>query len=306
MATVLVVDDSAMDRHLAATLLTKRSGLTEAEKQTGITVNFATNGREALALIQQALPDLVLTDLQMPEMNGLELVKEVRMRHPSLPVILMTGQGSEDIAIQALQSGAASYVPKKNLAQDLLETVEDVLAVAGVKRHQQRLLDECWVQSESHFTLTNDISFIPPLIGHLQDNLLRMKLCDENGLIRVAVALREALTNAIYHGNLEAVAEPQARDDTAYRRLIDERLQQEPYEDRHVHVIAKETRREAIYTIRDEGPGFDPAGLPDPADPVNLEKVSGRGLLLMRTFMDEVAHNKKGNEITLVKRCDHP
>ena len=44
--------------------------------------------------------------------------------------------------------------------------------------------------------------------------------------------------------------------------------------------------------------------LPDPTDPANIEKVSGRGLLLIRTFMDEVHHNKTGNEITMIKRCD--
>jgi len=68
-------------------------------------------------------------------------------------------------------------------------------------------------------------------------------------------------------------------------------------------VTAKESRREAVYTIRDEGPGYDPASLPDPADPLNLEKVSGRGLLLIRTFMHEVLHNRQGNEIIMVKRC---
>ena len=71
-----------------------------------------------------------------------------------------------------------------------------------------------------------------------------------------------------------------------------------------MHVLARESHREAVYVIRDEGPGFDPTGLPDPTDPSNLERVSGRGLLLIRTFMDEVHHNKAGNEITMVKRCD--
>ncbi|HEY1379785.1 MAG TPA: ATP-binding protein [Gemmataceae bacterium] len=54
--------------------------------------------------------------------------------------------------------------------------------------------------------------------------------------------------------------------------------------------------------MRDEGPGFDPATLPDPLDPANLERASGRGLLLIRTFMTEVRHNDRGNEITLVLR----
>jgi len=59
---------------------------------------------------------------------------------------------------------------------------------------------------------------------------------------------------------------------------------------------------EACFTIRDEGPGFDPSKLPDPTDPENLLKASGRGLLLIKTFMDEVTHSANGNQITMVKR----
>lgn len=305
MPTVLVVDDSAVDRHLAGNLLEKRSGLTALEKRTGLSAIYASNGREALQLIEQKAPDLVLTDLLMPDMNGLELTEEIKRRYALIPVILMTAHGSEDIAIQALQKGAASYVPKRNLADDLVETVESVLDVARADRSQQRLL-ECLTQTESHFVLDNDTALIPPLIGHLQANLTRMRLCDENGLIRVAVALREALVNAIEHGNLEVPSGLREQDEKVYHAQVDERRQQEPYQDRRVHVIAKESRAEAVYIIRDEGPGFDPSKLPDPTDPTNLEKVSGRGLLLIRTFMDEVEHNATGNEITMVKRCLTP
>ena len=63
-----------------------------------------------------------------------------------------------------------------------------------------------------------------------------------------------------------------------------------------------ETPTEARYVIRDEGPGFDLNRVPDPTDMSNLERISGRGLLLINTFMDEVRHNKAGNEITMVKR----
>ena len=71
-------------------------------------------------------------------------------------------------------------------------------------------------QTESHFVLENDASLIPPLIGHLQANLVRMKLCDENGLIRVAVALREALVNAIQHGNLEVPSDLREGDEKRF------------------------------------------------------------------------------------------
>jgi CheY-like chemotaxis protein len=294
VVTILVVDDNAVDRHLAGSLV---------EKVPGWKAIYASNGREALAAIPRDRPDLVLTDMVMPELDGLALVQEIRTNHPFVPVILMTAFGSEEIAIRALQKGAASYVPKGNLVRDLAETVENVLAVAKGDQNQQRLL-ECLTQSDSQFLLDNDPALIPPLIGYLQANLTRMKLCDEIGRIRVSVALQEALINAIHHGNLEVPSGLREEDDKAYLALIEERRRSKLHRTRRVHVTARETPAEAVYTIRDEGPGFDPSRLPDPSDPANLERVSGRGLLLIRTFMDEVHHNAAGNQITMVKRRD--
>ena len=294
MAKVLVVDDNPMDRHLAGGLVEKA----------GLIPVYAGNGREALeALGQGDGTDLVLTDLLMPEMDGLELVKEVREKHPLIPVILMTAYGSEEIAIEALRKGAASYVPKRNLTQDLAETLERVLSISRAGRDQQRLL-ECLTQTESHFLLDNDPSLIPPLIGHLQENLARMKLCDEIGRIRVSVALQEALVNAIHHGNLEISSQLREQNEPLYYSLIEQRRVQKPYRMRRVQIIAKESPADATYVVRDEGPGFDPQSLPDPTDPANLERCYGRGLLLIRTFMDEVYHNETGNQITLIKRRD--
>ena len=73
---------------------------------------------------------MVLTDLNMPEMNGLQLVEAARGDFPAVPVVLMTALGSEEIAVEALQKGAASYVPKRNLAQDIADTLDRVVAVA--------------------------------------------------------------------------------------------------------------------------------------------------------------------------------
>jgi anti-sigma regulatory factor (Ser/Thr protein kinase) len=61
------------------------------------------------------------------------------------------------------------------------------------------------------------------------------------------------------------------------------------------------SRQEAEFVIRDEGPGFAPDKLPDPTDTSNLERSSGRGVLLMRAFMDEVSFNAQGNEVTMRK-----
>src|SRR4051812_50169080 len=132
MTKILIVDDSPVERQLAGRLL---------EKHHDLTVLTAGNGVEALDVIEREAPDAVLTDLQMPEMDGLQLVHNVRATHPLIPVIVMTAHGSEDIAVQALQGGAASYVPKKNLSRDLLETLDNVLEAAQSKRRHRRLME---------------------------------------------------------------------------------------------------------------------------------------------------------------------
>ena len=293
MATVLVVDDVAMDRFLAGTLL---------EEHPGWTAVYAEDGREALSIIQKEVPDLVLTDLQMPEVNGLELVEAIRRDYSYVPVILMTAHGSEEIAVAALKVGAASYVPKRDLARDLVPTTEKMLDMARTSRNQQQVL-ECLIETEFRFLLSNDPIRVRPLISHLQDHMTMMNLTDKGGQIRVGTALHECLINAMEHGNLELTSElRESEDPEAYRQLVEERRLQQPYRDRRVLVVARFSRQEAVFVVRDDGRGFNTSNLPDPTDPANLGKCTGRGLFLIRTFMDEVSFNATGNEITMSKR----
>ena len=94
--------------------------------------------------------------------------------------------------------------------------------------------------------------------------------------IRVGIALNEALLNAIQHGNLELNSDLRQEDEQVFRDLGEERRRQPPYRDRRVHVRATLSRSEAVYVVEDEGPGFDPATVPDPTDPANLERIGGR------------------------------
>ena len=106
MATILVVDDSAVDRRLVGGLV---------QKVLPCTVQYAANGVEALAQMHGDLPDLIITDLNMQVMDGLELVNYVRDHHPEVPIVLITAYGSEALAVEALAKGAATYVPKSQL-----------------------------------------------------------------------------------------------------------------------------------------------------------------------------------------------
>lgn len=290
--TVLIVDDSAMDRHLAGAIV---------QKCEGWQAQFASHGREALEMLKDQSPDVVLTDMLMPEMDGLELVRAIRIEHPLVPVILMTAHGSEDLAIQALRNGAASYVPKKSLARDLAETLEGVVAASQSNRREQLVLD-CLVRHETHYRLDNDVSLVAPLVGHIEHQLERMRMCEPSGLVLIGVALHEALTNAILHGNLGLHSDLRETDEKEYYRLAVQRRTQPPWSERRVHIAVALDEQEAVFVIRDDGEGFDPELLPDPTDPANLERVSGRGLLLIQTFMDRVEHNERGNQITMVKR----
>jgi CheY-like chemotaxis protein/anti-sigma regulatory factor (Ser/Thr protein kinase) len=289
----LVVDDSKVDRLMIGGLL---------EQDGEIEVSYAEDGAAALAKIEQSMPDLVITDLVMPELDGLELVSAIRKRFPLVPVILCTSQGSEQTAVEALQKGAASYVPKRLLASDLRETVDQVLSSSSQQRSRSEVM-ESMVTTDAAFVIKNDRRLFSPLIGYLQECLANLGALDEAERTRVGVALEEALVNAAEHGNLELDSALRATDRKAYVELADQRRERVPFRDRRVHVEAHLSREQARFVVRDEGRGFDPGTLPDPRDPENLLKVSGRGVLIMRTFMDEVSFNREGNEVTLVKVC---
>jgi CheY-like chemotaxis protein len=291
-APILVVDDSKVSQILAGKLI---------QHGTGQPVIYAQNGREALLFLDRIEPCLVLTDLCMPEMNGFELVEAIRANYPRIPVILMTAYGSEAIATRALKAGAASYVRKKDLAKDLVTTVEQILKVVeGDLRRRQALA--CQTARTSSFELASNPDLIAPLISVIQEELVSFAIGDETARIRVGVALQESLANALFHGNLECSTDLRQEDERIFYNLAAQRQMAEPYRSRRIHVVSKVDRDEARIVIRDEGPGFDVSSLNKPFDPDDLMRIGGRGMILIRTFLDEVFHNETGNQITLVKR----
>ena len=97
MAKILVVDDSAVDRRFVGGLL---------QRESNYLVEFAEDGADALAKIRQAPPDIIVTDLQMPNRNGLELVSAVRMRETLSPVTVSTEPFRGEAAAAPRQSAS--------------------------------------------------------------------------------------------------------------------------------------------------------------------------------------------------------
>lgn len=289
--TILVVDDSPIDRRLASRLL----------ERAGFVTRTAENGRRALSILDEERVRLVVTDLVMPEMDGLTLVEEISARHGKIPVILITAFGNDEIAVRALQRGAVSYVPKRELASSLAETVRSVLSLLP-KEDPDAAPQSNGALSLLEWTIGNDLEEIPRLVSQVEARLARFGEFDQGSRIQMSVVLREAIVNAILHGNLEISSSLKEADPEAHDALAQERQTLPPYRDRRVRVSVMGTEDEVTFVVSDDGPGFDLGLVPDPTEAVNLERASGRGLFLIRTFMTSVRHSDGGRTITMVKR----
>jgi CheY-like chemotaxis protein len=290
MATILIVDDTAVDRRLAGGLL---------EQTPELDVCYAENGMDAMLKITNYLPDLVLTDLQMPEVDGLELMNQIAQRFPDLPVVLMTAHGSENIAAQALANGAASFVPKSDLANSLVETVQHVLALSETESRHKRLMASA-VKAEFEFRLENDPSLIPPILELVQQMVAAGSGYDHPTRVRMGVALEHALSNAMVRGNLEL---SRAAVPVCTSRTVAERLTEEPFKCRRVHLKISVTPEQATFVVHDEGHGFDVTQVHEAGSAESMREGVGRGLVLIKNFMDSVEFADVGRQITMVKRA---
>ena len=130
--TLLLVDDEKVNLVLTAQIFHNR----------GFRVLTASNAAEALALAKSERPEVVLLDYFMPGKDGFSTLKEIRNTFPDIYVIILTGKGSEEIAVSLMKAGASDYVLKPFVNQDLVDRVEKVLKVREVEIRNRELLQE--------------------------------------------------------------------------------------------------------------------------------------------------------------------
>lgn len=289
MLNILVVDDSPVDRQLFEGLLAKDSEFS---------VIHADDGEMALEKIRDWEVDLVLTDLQMPKMNGLELVKAIRDEFPDTPTILTTAYGSEEIANAALMAGAASYVPKSKAGALLLPTVRGVLEMFLAERNYADLLARS-LETRFDFELDNDEKYFAPF-GDLCNRMLASQSpLDRIERLRVVVGVEHALKNALYRGNLEIGSNylfPEGEHTLPQELAQLVRERQEKFADRRIRIRLSMTPTEFRCMVQDRGSGFTPQ------INASFHDGAGRGLVLMHAFLDEVRFSDRGNSVELVRR----
>ena len=297
MANVLVFDECQVSQALIGRQLTIEGGW------------YVTNVESvelALQTLEHAPFDVVISETSSPGSSNFELLTAVKERFPKLPVVMLTSDGQSKSVMQALELGASSYINKDATSlRRLADTLDSVLSATKRTRDRQVLL-KCMTSSENEFVLDNNISMIRALQQRILDSMKMFGVATDEDEMRVSLVLEEAFANAIYHGNLELSSELKEAEDDLFHSLANERSRMAPYCDRRVRLTERVDHEQAVIVIEDEGKGFNVKKHKDCRDEENMERASGRGMTLMRAFMDEVTYNDRGNQVTLVKRRAAP
>lgn len=130
--SILIVDDESTICELTADIFRKR----------GFNALTAANASDAIELVEKARPDVVLLDYVMPGMNGFDALSVIKKRFPDVSVVILTGRGSEEIAVELMKAGASDYILKPFLSHDLLDRVHRVLKLREAELRNRELLKE--------------------------------------------------------------------------------------------------------------------------------------------------------------------
>lgn len=268
-AKILVIDHDATSRASLKRMLTDREHRVVA----------VADGRRALEKIEQEDFDLVISDLAAPDsgdLDGLQLIAQLSKKCHA-PVVVSTSTAEANVH-KAFKVGAANYLQQPYDKNNLEKIVEKTLSYKLRQTARAPLLPH--VSETIEIEMPSDVRYLDGVLSYLVERASKFGVVTPKAS-NMFVALDEALANAIKHGNKNDVSKT-------------------------VRVRADISTREARFTISDEGEGFDVAEVPDPRDPANLLKPSGRGVMLIHHIMDDVSYNERGNEVTMVKRPEPP
>lgn len=291
-ATIIVVDDEEVIRFTLQKKLS-RLGYNVISLERAEDVFYILKNEEKI--------DLIITDIKLRKMDGIELLRRISGQGESIPVLIISGHGNVDDAIKALRYGASDFIRKPFDINDIASSVRSILR----RKHEKQLAEsfaKYMKYEKSVYTIPNDSTVSNAISYRLTKDLVPSGLFNATTAENITLALQEAINNAMFHGNLGVSSS--IREELGvkgYNEEIEKRKAEDKYKDFKVNVTYELTNEYVEYVVEDQGKGFDFKSLPDPRDPENFFKNSGRGLLIIQIHMDEVEWNKKGNIIKLKK-----
>lgn len=273
-----------------------------ATRQLGYEVESAENGQVAWDTIQTYHPDLVISDIEMPVMGGLELLKKIQDADREIIVMMVTGHGSERYVKQALRDGASNYLSKPVRFAELdfwLKEYERI--VKNRNRHGKVTIemgDRKYIRTfENYYKLVPQYADV--LLSEVGERL------DNTQKLSVRLGLVELIMNAVEHGNL-GIAQQEKADALSANRLtelFEQRLLDPDCFRRVVTVHCNYVGDYCEWLICDEGGGFDFNAVPDPLAAMESGEFAfnGRGIFLSRFQFDEMEYLGCGNQVRVRK-----
>lgn len=291
MKVLIVEDDDASRNYLKDTL--------EAE---GHQTMVAENGEIGLEIFKKHLPDMVISDIQMPVVDGLELLNAIRLQNSSSIVIMATAFGSEDYAMQALRLGANNYMKKPIRHEELLPLLRKYSSVIEARTVEYEIMGSI-IEKNVSMKLDNRFEFIPQIVDYLVRET--GNTIPENKRFGVRLGLLELLINAIEHGNLEIGYDEKsaALKSNSLESLYEQRQAVPVFAERRVIVVFTMHENLCEWLITDEGKGFDWKTLQDSFEESKLLEEHGRGLFITQFYFDELIFNDAGNAVRAIKKC---
>ena len=268
--------------------------------QAGHLVICAKDGEEALKIFRKEEIEGIFCALTLPKLGGLELLKEVKSSNSRRPFVMLCPHSDTKNALNALQLGACDYLIKKIKPLELQRTLDRVVSLHEGFHFSAYALDHL-LQETRTLEIGNDFEGVNRIIAFMTQDLPSYGILIQEQLFRMNMLLKEAIENAIFHGNLDMSSEMRRKNPQLFYKTAEQKRDIDPYKNRRLTLQYDISRNSAKYVVRDEGKGFAHADLLDPADPDNLLRIEGRGLIMIMNFMDEVFWNDRGNEITMVR-----
>ncbi len=260
----------------------------------------AENGEQGLELFEKEKPQLIISDIQMPEMDGIEMLQKVRMMRSEVIFIVMTFFDSEEWAIKALNAGANNYLKKPIRKDTLLHLIKKYYTIAK-SRTASKDVNNMIISKNFEMQFKSSIEIVPTVVEYLiKESGIQNYILNTSG---IELGLNEIITNSVEHGNLGISYEEKsnALSEGTYEKLYVERLTNPEFAEKTVTVKFIFDEEKFEWEIIDEGNGFNWKIVPDPIKESNKEGFHGRGIFLTRFQFDEMEYNKKGNIVKLKK-----
>ncbi len=287
---ILIVEDDHASRLFLESLL----------ESNNYDFRSAENGIEGLNVFDEYNPDIVLSDIKMPIMDGLELLEAIRDKNSDTIVVIVTAFGSENYAIQALHLGANNYLKKPVSSQELLRLLKKYKAIISGKYSPESLPGKL-INRTFSIEFKSEFTKIPKIV----DKIIIESAIDMNDgeKINIELGLVELITNAVEHGNLgiSYIEKQLALDEGNLSELFDERVHNEKYKNRKINVDFYTDEEKYQWTITDDGEGFNWKSIPDPTDQEHILELSGRGIFISNFLFDKIEYFGKGNVVTATK-----